>query len=59
MEFPHILGVRIGGSATERRLFLNFPSAGAFFHVDVATPQAMVAAKAAFLRIKVARQPAK
>ncbi len=55
----YFLGVRIDGSATDRRLFLNFPSAGAVFLVDVPTPQAMVAAKAAFLRIKVDRQPAK
>ena len=55
----YFLGVRIDGSETERRLFLNFPGAGAIFHVDVATPQAMHAAKEAFLHIKVARQPAK
>ncbi len=55
----YFLGVRVGGSATERRLFLNFPGADAFFFVNVASPKAMLEAKAAFLRIKFLQQPPK
>jgi hypothetical protein len=47
------------GSETEGRLFLNFPAANAFFYIEIATPQAILAAKTAFLRIRFSRPPAK